>query len=73
MESDEQREKDIKSVCDAILELNPEFYYNSNGADESICPFCREVSYRGDSTTMDEIKHDPNCAYLIAKDLNTNL
>ncbi len=72
------REKDIIKLCDAVLNISTDFYDNPNGAYESTCMFCRKKVKKGGNegciqASMDEIKHEPNCAYLIAKDLSTNL
>lgn len=72
----EQREKDIQLMCKAVLEIGIIFYDNPNGAYESNCPFCNAEELRGGGgniwADMDELNHDLNCAYLIAKDLSTN-
>jgi len=74
----EEREKDVQLLCKVILKAQPNGYDNPNGAYESSCPFCNAEIYRSgieDSiwATMEELKHEQNCAYLIAKDLSTNL
>lgn len=70
---DEQRETQLQEMCRIILNMSAETFYNPNGADETICPFCRERVYRADKD-MSDIKHDPkDCAYLIAKDLSTTI
>lgn len=72
----EPREKEVLELCKQVLDVSPEWYDNPNGAYESTCPFCREKEYRGwenSFAAIDEISHNPNCAYLIAKGLTTNL
>jgi len=76
----EQRERDIQELCNAVLNCSTNFYDNPNGAYESTCPFCYEMELRGGSllngqshASMNEIRHKQYCAYLIAKDLSTNL
>lgn len=76
----EQREKDIQSLCVKVLNCSTNFFDNPNGAYESTCPFCYETEYRGGNplkgnthVDISEIKHSTDCAYLIAKDLSTNL
>lgn len=60
------REKDIQELCRQVLK---ETYPNYNDSDGFIsCPFCSEDSYDNE---MSDIEHEPNCAYLIAKDLST--
>ena len=68
----EQREKDIQELCKQILEMPTTGFYNPNGADESTCPICHERVYYIDAD-MTDIKHNPNCGFLIAKDLTTNI
>jgi len=65
------RESDIQELCKKVLEI--ELDYNDDEY-EYVCPFCLEaifVSYSISNKPMEEIKHDTNCAYLIAKDLTT--
>ena len=73
---DKQREKDIQELCKQVLNANTEFRDNPFGAYESTCPFCSVTEYRGGTENyhadISEIKHEQNCAYLIAKDLSTN-
>jgi len=70
LNNDEEREKDIQSVCLAVVNAVPIIYYNPNGADETTCPFCIKRVYWADAE-MKDIDHDINCAYNIAKDLLT--
>ena len=72
-----QREKDIQALCKVVLEIGVDGYDNPNGAYESSCPFCSAKEHRGGGggdiwATMEELKHDLDCVYLIAKDLSTN-
>jgi len=72
MDNDSQREKDIQAVLRAVINTDAIYRYNPNGADTSTCPFCYQyVKY--DEADMDKIDHLQNCAYLIAKDLLTNI
>ncbi len=65
---DTDREKDINQLCKAVLELAPRNIGDSGTGAE--CPFCfEEGNWDGDISDM---KHDLDCAYLIAKDLSTN-
>ena len=69
----EQREKDIQELCKQILEMPSEFWDNPNGTYEFSCPFCSAIEYMvGFNMDISKLKHDNNCAYLIAKDLSTN-
>lgn len=68
----DQREKDILALCKSVVNMSPSNHYNPNGADTSTCPLCHEqVEYT--DADMTDIKHSPDCAYLIAKDLSTGL
>ena len=74
----DQRESDILKLCEAVLTTSANYWDNPNGAYETTCPFCRVEEHRGgghDSifASMSELKHNPECAYLIAKDLSTGL
>ena len=63
------REKDIQTLCSAILDMCVQSTGDYGMGGE--CPFCLKGCRWDDS--LSHIKHDPNCAYLIAKDLSTNL
>ena len=71
------REKDIQILCQSVLEMSSDFWDNPNGAYESTCPFCYAKDYRGGGgaiqASMSELDHKKDCAYLIAKDLSTNI
>ncbi len=73
----EERENDIQSLCKQVLEIEINFYDNPNGGYESSCPFCHAERIKGGGGSMcykmSELNHEQNCAYLIAKDLSTNL
>jgi hypothetical protein len=71
-EIDNLREQDVLRLCDMVRNIAPVFNYNPNGPDTSSCPFCHEKVY-GEFGVMAEITHKQNCAYLLAKDLSTNL
>ena len=68
----DQREVDVRKLCREVINTAPSVSYNGNGPDDSTCPFCYGRVYH-DAGTMEEIKHDADCAYLIAKDLMTNI
>lgn len=71
----DQREKDIQALCTAILYMSANYWDNPNGGYESSCPFCRTKESRGGGgdiwASMSELDHNPDCPYLIAKDLST--
>lgn len=69
----DQREQDVLTLCKAVLNLSPNFWDNPNGGYENTCPFCYEIAYGFTDVGMKDISHKPFCAYLIAKDLSTNL
>lgn len=66
------RESDIQELCKQVLEMNLKFipYYDDD--HEMGCPLCEEEMSPKDNLTIQNFKHDPNCAYLIAKDLSAN-
>jgi hypothetical protein len=71
-----ERDKDVLKLAKAVFDMSPEYWDNPNGAYESKCPFCGAVVYGGGEkpwADMSEITHETTCAYLIAKDLQTNL
>jgi len=66
----ELRESEIQELCNQVKQASP--IPESNDCGYTECPFCySKGSWNAD--TMDEIKHESNCAYLIAKDLSTNM
>jgi hypothetical protein len=69
------RESDIQSVIEGVLSNGATFYDNPNGGYEYTCPFCYGEVVVGSgglgTTNMEDIKHNGDCIYLIAKDLNT--
>lgn len=69
---DISREKDIQRLCRQVVNLSPPSHYNPNGADWTNCPLCYNEVKHADGT-IEEIKHEPYCAYLIAKDLTTRI
>lgn len=75
--NDEQRERDIQSLCQAVLSIEPHCWDNPNGPYETRCPFCTAEENRGGQNpsgcyaSMKELKHEPDCVYLVAKDLST--
>jgi hypothetical protein len=71
MEHSEEREKDLQKLCKAILDDNYSRYHeNDRDGEYWECPFCGNESSK---PTLEEMPHNPNCAYLIAKDLSTNM
>jgi len=71
------REKEIQELCKQVKEAAIDFWDNPNGPYEYKCPFCNHVERRGGDepvlSNLSEIEHETNCAYLIAKDLSTNI
>lgn len=64
----DEREKDIQRLCESVLEDCIQWESWSNSYDRYYCVFCHnEVP---DSLLKQEVKHDLNCVYLIAKDLS---
>lgn len=72
-----EREEDVLKLCEAVLDVSPIYWDNPNGPYETTCPFCDATSYRGGNgliwESMSELNHNSDCAYLLAKDLSTNL
>lgn len=73
----EYREDDIQKLCKAVLEFSPYCYDNPNRGYETRCPFCnaeeeRDGTFKKIYAQMNELCHDSDCAYLIAKDLSTS-
>jgi len=68
----DNREQEIQKLCKQVLEMSAESYSNLNGADTTTCPMCNEKVYTW-IAGMEDIKHNAECGYLIAKDLSTNL
>lgn len=67
------RETDIIELCEKVLNVSPNRYYNPNGVDETTCPFCLATDHSNNCTAdIKDIKHTPDCAMHIAKDLLIN-
>ncbi len=66
---DIQREKDLQTVCNRIIESSVESTGDSGSGGQ--CPYCYKEC-RWDAASLADINHEYNCIYLIAKDLLTN-
>lgn len=67
------REKDISLLIKACVDIDSTYEYNLDHQDRISCPFCYcylETHYDLNEG-MNDITHGDECAYLIAKDLNT--
>ena len=64
------RESDIQELCKQVLDANYGYYVDNRGWDMRTCPFCESESSE-DGNYLSNFPHDPNCGYLIAKDLLT--
>jgi len=64
--------EDVVKLINGVLEARMDTYYNPNGRDTTTCPFCLEEIQEGWASAV-EIDHAPDCVYLIAKDMSTNL
>jgi hypothetical protein len=65
---------EVELLVEKVLEVELNFYDNPNGGYEYTCPFCGAIKIIGGreaEPTMNTIKHELDCAYLIAKSLNT--
>jgi hypothetical protein len=69
MEHSEEREKDVQRVCRWVLSRNTASTGDYGRGGE--CPFCYVKCWWDDD--IKDITHKPNCVYLIAKDLTTNM
>lgn len=70
---DIKREMQVQELCKAVLEVSAIHFDDPNGPYLSECPFCySNVHEEPVFAEMSDIQHEPNCAYLIAKDLTTN-
>ena len=72
-----QREKDIQAVCNAVILQGANWEYNPNGYDAWHCKFCYAELMDNDQKldtpeALKQMLHKQDCAYLIAKDLSTN-
>jgi len=71
---DENRERELQIMIKGILEVGPEFYDDGNGPYSWTCPLCYESICGGNGlydkgVKMEDIIHDKDCPYVIAKDL----
>lgn len=62
------REEDIETVCNHIIIMNIQDTGDSGTGGQ--CPFCYKECYYA-ANDVSEINHEPDCIYLIAKDLLT--
>jgi len=61
-----ERDKKIEKMCEDIL-IQPKINTGDYGPGGE-CPFCHEICSWHES--MSDIIHEPDCAYIIAKDLS---
>jgi hypothetical protein len=67
------KESDVMQLVEGILDAQLEFFDNPNGPYEYTCPFCcaeERVGGHQDTPHITTIKHDLDCIYLVAKDMN---
>ena len=63
----DDREKEIQSLCEAVL--NNHFENTGDHGAGGRCSFCyKECAWNADAA---EMKHEPDCVVLVAKDLST--
>lgn len=65
-----EREKDIQTLCNAVL--NVSIVNTGDSGSGGMCPFCYK-DCRWDADDVSDIEHESHCAVLIAKDLSTGL
>jgi hypothetical protein len=71
MDSDENREKDIRILAQSVINHFEREEYYDNSYDRLCCIFCGKYVPLTDYVTQIKIKHDITCPVLIAKDLLT--
>ena len=64
----ENREKDIQRICNHILDSSPD--YTGDYGTGTQCGYCLNMSAYYEQP-LDEMEHEPDCIYLVAKDLST--
>lgn len=73
--SDDSNQQNVNLLIEKILLTDVGFYLNGSTGEWS-CPFCDAFKTTQDmnkSVEMDELKHDNDCAYLLAIDLNKKI
>ncbi len=65
------REKDIQKLCKQVINLTNTVYMDCRN-DYTECPLCGEDT-DGEHYDLEKLNHKPNCGFLIAKDLSTNI
>lgn len=66
----DNREIDIRTLCEAVLNTPTIFRDNPSGPYQDSCPFCDYTHYYGGhdtAPTMVDLKHTENCAYTMQK------
>ncbi len=76
VQHDENREREVQLLVKEVLAGNVLFYDNPNGSYEWSCPYCCAKVEGGHETLlkgvcMDDLQHDHECAYIIAKGLKS--
>ena len=76
VQHDENREREVQLVVKEVLSGSIQFYANPHGLDEWGCPYCCAKLEGGYETLLkgaclDDLKHDHECAYIVAKGLNS--
>lgn len=56
-----------------ILDASIEFDTSDYDKDHWYCPFCCAKEYNKDKARMENLKHDPDCEYSIARGLMTGV
>jgi len=76
VQHDENREREVQLLVKEVLSGNVQFYDNPIGPYEWSCPYCCAKVEGGHETMlkgvcMDDLQHDHDCAYIIAKGLKS--
>ncbi len=71
----DQREAELQKLCTLVRNTDAEWVNNMNGPDYYECPFCKssKLKVKTAKYNLADYEHKIDCAYLIAKDLSTNL
>ena len=72
MDQDQHREAEIQKLCKQVIDISADCYEGSGGRGYTRCPLCLEEDSKWQGTMVD-IRHLPDCGWLIAKGLSTGL
>ena len=68
------RNEKIEQLKDSILSIGLDYVNGGNSMDKEECPFCKSSNnydhQHKNINTMDNIKHDDDCPYILIKEIN---